>query len=184
MSRPRARTSLLAPLLAAALLLPGCIGDGGDPQEPTPEPRFVEPPQDGGGFASCGSPSAQQLALGFTSESTRDAEGFPPGVHRLDARTFLYVWARHEDSLREDRVSRVNEVQAFQEPGGPLVLCSRVEIAAPLEVDDEPETYDVAVRYVSHGRLPDGPLRLVVNWVAGCGACGVTPKGNATADFA
>lgn len=167
-------------LVLAAALLPGCSHVGGGPDETGPGRATVDPPLDGGGFAPCGSQSAQQLALGFTAEAAPDAQGREPGLHRLDPRTWLFVWARHEDSLREDRVTRVNEVQTFQEPDGRLVLCSRVEIAAPVEVDDEPRAYDVAVRFRAHADTPDAPLRFVVNWVAGCGPCGVTPKGNAT----
>lgn len=168
-------------LLLASLLLAGCTGNG--PEPPTPAPVRVPPPEDGGGHAPCASRSAQPLAMGFTSEEVDDAMGYGPGLHRVDARIFLWVWGSYNGTLREDEVSRVSEVLAYQEPDGRLVLCTRVDLLAPVEVDDEPRTYDVAVRYRAHAALPPAPLRFVVNWVAGCGPCGNHPEGNATAHY-
>lgn len=175
----------LAPLLVLVLLLPGCLGGGveeGDAEPADPSPVLVEPPPDGGGPAPCASQQAQQLALGFTGASVSDDEGLGVGLHRLDARNWLWVWATYEDTQRQDRVTRVNEVQTFREPDGRLVLCARVDLAAPLEVDGRTRTYDVAVRFTAHQDLPPAPVRFVVNWLAGCGTCGAPRGGNATLD--
>jgi hypothetical protein len=101
-------------------------------------------------------------------------------LHRVDERTWLWVWATYQDTQRQDRVTRANEVQTFREPDGGLVMCTRVDLVAPLEVDGQARTYDVAVRFTAHARLPDGPTRFVVNWMAGCGACGAPRSGNDT----
>ena len=180
----RARPPLVG-LALLALLVPGCFGPGpGEPVLPTaPSPVLVEPPPPGGGFAPCHSRSAQQLALGFASETAQDDEGRGVGLHRVDERTFLWVWAVYQDTQRQDRVSRLNEVQVFQEPDGRLVVCTRVDLVAPLEVDGRVRSYDVAARFIARSRLPDAPLTVIVNWMAGCGACGGPRSGNATAAF-
>lgn len=173
------------PLLLLVLLAPGCTtpgGDEGDAEPAEPSPVAVGPPPDGGGPAPCASQQAQQLALGFTGESTGDAQGRGAGLHRLDAQTWLWVWARYEDTQRQDRVSRINEVRTFREPDGRLVLCVQVDLVAPLEVDGRARSYDVAVRFRAHQDPPDAPTRFVLNWVAGCGRCGAPRSGNATLD--
>lgn len=169
--------------LAAALLLllPGCALPGEEPApQADPSPVLVEPPADGGGPAPCASTQAQQLAIGFSSEPASGAQGHAPGLHRLDERTWLWVWASYEDTQRQDRVGRVNEVQVFREPSGALVLCTRVDVLAPLEVDGQARTYDVAARFAARSPLPEGPVRFVVNWMAGCGPCGAPRSGNDT----
>ena len=185
----RRRASLLLVLLALPATAAGCVLPWPDDDAPPPpEERpyvLVDPPPLGGGFAPCATPSAAQLALGFTATEVPTSGGRPEGIHRLNDTTFLWVWARYANgTLREDDVRRVNEVQVFQEHDGRIVLCTRVEIVTPLEVDPQPRTYDVAVRLTAHRPRPPAPLRLVVNWVAGCATCGRPSQGNATADWA
>ena len=166
----------LALLLAAALA--GC------PAKTSPREAYVvvDPPEDGGGFAECAPSDAQPLAVPFTAEPADDAMGKGPGVHRLDERTFLWVWADHEDTQRQDRITRLNEVQVLRANDGTIHVCTRVEVAAPQEVDGERRTYAVAARFVATEGMPSGPVRVVVNWVAGC-LCDPLPRGNATAEF-
>ena len=163
-------------LLVAALA--GCNG----PPAPRTGYVVVDPPEDGGGFAECAPPDAQPLAVPFRADGTNETRGLGPGVHRLDARTFLWVWGAFNDSLREDRITRLNEVQVLREASGQLHACTRVEVAAPQEVDAEPRTFAVAARFVATQGMPEGPVRVVVNWVAGC-LCDPLPRGNATASF-
>jgi hypothetical protein len=173
----------LAVAVALALLAPGCLRAGEEPPgEPTPpSPVFVDPPPEGGGPAPCASSQAQQLVVGFTAEAIPDAGGLGVGLHRLDAATWVWVWATYPDGTqRQDRVSRANEVQTFREPDGGYVLCTRVDVVAPLEVDGRARAYDVAVRFSAHSRVPEGALRFVVNWMAGCGPCGPPRSGNDT----
>lgn len=168
-------------LLGAALLAAGCArvdpgeGDAG-------EYVVVDPPEDGGGFAPCATRDSQPLAVPFRAEATTDAGGREAGIHRLDGTTFLFVWAVREDSLREDRVTRVNPVDVYREPAGRIHVCTSVDIAAPQEVDGERRTYAVAALFTATTGMPEGPLRVLVNWVAGC-LCDPLPRGNATADF-
>lgn len=169
----------LVALLAALPALGGCFGDADDGP---PEPAFVDAPV-GGGWAPCASTSAQQLAIGFTSEAVEDDAGLGEGLHRVDVRTFLWVYAVYEDTQRQDKVTRVNEVQTYREPTGDYVLCTRVDVATPLQVDGERRTYDVAVRFTATRDLPETRLRFVVNWIAGCGPCGPPPMGNETRAF-
>lgn len=163
--------------LLAALVVAGCAAPG------APEAVTVPPPESTGAWAECASSSAQAMAFPLRIDAITDAGGRGPGIHRLDARTFLWVWASYEDTLRQDRVSRVNEVTADREPDGTIVLCTRVELLAPLTVDGERRTYDVGARITAQQGLPEAPLRVVVNWVAGC-PCDPLPRGNATAEFA
>lgn len=163
--------------LLLAVLLAGCA-------TPTPEATYavVDPPPDGGGFAECPPRASVPLAIPFRSEVTEDAGGRGAGIHRLDERAFLWVFASYEGTLREDRVSRVNEVNVSRAGDGRLHVCTRVELLTPIEVDRDPRSYDVAVRLFARDGLPDGAARVVVNWVAGC-PCETSPTGNATALF-
>lgn len=172
--------ALLAPGLAGCLL----PGWGEEEQAPEVVPTRVDPPPRGTGFAACASRQALQLAVGFVSEEVFDDGGAGPGLHRLDNRSFLWVWASYDHgTLREDDVRRVNEVQVFQEHDGRVVVCTRVELVTPLQVDPDARRYDVAVRLAAARDLPPGPVRVVVNWVAGCAECGVPSQGNTTAEF-
>lgn len=142
----------------------------------------MEPPV-GTEHAECPPTASRGLALAFRAEATDDARGRPAGVHRLDARTFLWVWASFEETLREDRVARVNAVDVATDAEGTTHVCTRVDVHAPMDVDDEPRTYDVAVLLAAQEPVPSGPVRVVVNWVAGCAPCSPLPRGNATALF-
>ena len=170
-------------LVLATLLLAGCVRGG---EGPPPAAVTVEPPPDAGGWAPCAPPGALQVAVPFRHRTVEDAHGRGPGLHRLNETAFLWVWASYEGTLREDRVTRVNEVEAFREPladGSSRVhVCTRVDVAAPVEVDAEPRSYDVATLVEATRGLPAGDLRVVVNWVAGC-PCDPLPRGNATAEF-
>lgn len=154
--------------------------------DPTPTPApvvvTVEPPADGGGKAACPPKASVPEAVAFTAEGTRDAMGNPPGLHRLSASRFLFVWASYEDTLRQDRVTRANEVLVSRDANGTRHVCTHVEIAAPTEVDGVRRTYDVALHLNATRGFPEGPVRVTVNWVAGC-PCAKLPSGNATADF-
>lgn len=158
-----------------ALLLAGC-------SDPPTEPVRVDPPA-GTEHAVCPPPASRGLALAFRAEETPDARGRGAGLHRLDAQTFLWVWASYQETLREDDVTRVNAVDVATDGAGLTHVCTRVDIAAPTEVDAEPRTYDVAVLLRAQEPLPEGPVRVVVNWVAGCAGCSPLPRGNATAVF-
>jgi hypothetical protein len=144
----------------------------------------VPPPEDGGGFGTCHSTAAQTLAVPFRADAVQSGGGRAPGIYRLSPSTFLYVWASYHDTQRQDKVTRVDPVEVYREPdsGAPLEVCTRVEIAAPTQVDGQSRTYDVAVLYNATAGLPPGPVRVLVDWVAGC-PCDVLPEGNATATF-
>lgn len=144
----------------------------------------MNPPVDGGGFAECHSPNAQTMAVPFRAASVDSSRGYDRGVHRIDNRTFLWVWAHEASTLREDKVTRINAVEVFREPqsGSPLIVCTRIDIAAPVQVDREERALDVAVLFTATAGLPEGPVRVIVNWVAGC-PCETLPSGNATATF-
>lgn len=157
--------------LVAILLLAGCAAE--------PPPR-VEPPA-GGEWAECPPNAARAIAVPFRANVTDDARGLGEGIHRVGPGEFLYVHASHQDTLREDRISRVNPVHVARDGLGVLHVCTRVDVVAPVEVDDERRSYDLAV-LLSSPELPPGPYRVVVNWVAGC-PCDPLPKGNATASF-
>lgn len=174
-------------LLALALLLSGCALPARE-RDPRNVYEVVDPPEDGGGFAACATPSSQAMAIPFRAHGTTDAQGRGVGLHRLDASTFLYVWAVYEDTLRDDRVTRVNQVDVFRDVDATgattrLHVCTELDIAAPQEVDGERRSYAVAAVYAATDGLPDAPIRFVVNWVAGC-LCEPLPRGNATAEFA
>lgn len=173
-----------APLLLLVVLLAGCAGPSGAPTPTTRAGTFVEPPLPGGAWVEpCPSHDAVPLAIGFRSQALNDSGGRAPGIHRLDARTFLWVYEQLNDSLRQDRVTRVNQVDAAKAPDGTVWLCTRVDLATPVEVDGVRRSFDVAARFVATDPLPAGPVRVVVNWVAGCTPCDPLPRGNATADF-
>lgn len=165
----------------AVALAAGCTL--GPPQPAGPSATQVPLP-DGGGFAPCASHAAVPMAVPFRAEAVDDAQGRDEGLHRLDERTFLWVWGSFEETLRQDRVTRVNEVTVDREPDGTMVTCTRVELVTPVEVDGERRSYDVAVRLTATEGMPPGPVRAVVNWVAGCGGACEPVRGNATADFA
>lgn len=170
-------------LLAALLLVAGCTRPGEGPATTTkPGIEVVEPPADGGGPAPCASRAAQRVAAPVEAKATRDAGGRPPGIHLLDERTLLYVWAVYEDTLRDDRVTRIGDVTLDREPDGLMVVCVSLDIAAPQEVDTTRESYAVAAEVRAPGGFTDGRMRVVVNWVAGC-LCDPLPSGNATAQF-
>src|SRR5687767_14249794 len=98
---------LVAPALAGCTLPPP--GPADPPASTTPPGPLVrvDPVPPAGGFAPCATRQALQLALGFTSEEVFDDQGRGVGLHRLDARTFLWVWATYPDgTLREDDVRR------------------------------------------------------------------------------
>lgn len=170
----RVRTAVL--LLVA--LLAGCSQDAPQP----PATTRVEPPE-GTEHAVCPPPSSRGIAIPFRAEATPDARGRAVGIHRLDARSFLWVFASYEDTLREDRVTRVNPVEVARDGANLVHVCTRVDIATPVEVDVEPRSYDVAVLLAAQGDLPEGPLRVAISWTAGCGTGCPPPRGNATARF-
>ena len=164
--------------LLLVLLLAGCTG------APTPAPATVRvpPPPTDGEHATCPPPASRGLAIAFRAEETPSASGRAQGIHRLDDRTFLFVWAAYRDSLREDDVTRIRPVDVARDALGVLHVCSAVDVATPVEVDAEPRSYDVAVRFVALDPLPEGDVRMTVNWVAGC-SCGIVPRGNMSALF-
>lgn len=165
---------------AAALLLVALLSGCAAPE--APETARVDPPQ-GTEHAVCPPPASRALAVPFRVETTQDARGLDPGIHRLDAASFLWVWARYDDTLREDRVTRANPVEVARDGAGVVHVCTRVDLATPVEVDTEPRSYDVALLVVAQEALPAGPLRVTVNWSAGCGAGCPPPRGNTTASF-
>lgn len=147
----------------------------------------MDPPADGGGPAACASSGAELLAVPFEARSTGDAQGLAVGIHRIDPDSFLYVWAVYEDTLREDRITRLNPVEVHREPFRPgdrplLQICTDVDVAAPRDVDVERRSFAVAAVFDATSGLPEGSIRFVVNWVAGC-PCDPLPSGNATALF-
>lgn len=167
------RVALLLALLAA-----GCA------RAPS-GPVTVPPPADGGGFATCHSSQALLLAVPFQAEATNDSRGLGAGIWRLDSSTFLYVWADYHDTLRQDRISRANEVDVYREPaaGSPLEICTQVDVAAPTLVDGARRSYAVAELLDATQGLPNATgVRVTVNWLAGCG-CSPPPSGNATRLF-
>lgn len=155
-------------LLSAAILLAGCASP--------PESARVEPPI-GTEAAPCPPTNARAIAVDFRVTSTNDTQGHDAGIHRLDARTFLWVWANYSETLREDRITRVNNVEVARDAAGVLHVCTRVDVATPIEVDLAPESYGVAARIAAQEDLPGGPVRVTVNWVAGC-PCDPLPRGN------
>lgn len=169
-------------LLVALAAFSGCAlpSDGPAP----PATRTVDPPPDGGGFAECRTSAAKTIALPMRARAVDSAEGRAVGLHRLNETRFLWVWASYEGTLREDKVTRIQDVSAYREPepSAPVTLCARVDVAAPIEVDAQARSYDVAVLFEMTGAPPPGALRFVVNWLAGC-PCATPPSGNATALF-
>lgn len=169
-----------APLLLAALLLAGC----GAPEPPpaTPTRASVDPPADAGPLLDCPPAASQSIALAVRSRAVDESGGREAGLHRLGPDAFLWVWGHYNETLREDRVTRVNEVHVARAADGTVVVCTRVDLAAPIEVDAEPRSYDVAVLFESTSPLPAGPKRVFVNWVAGC-PCDPLPQGHALAEY-
>lgn len=174
------RRALLAILL---LLVAGCAerDSGPGPALPT-EVDVGPPPHEAGGFADCASQSAILVAAPLRATATDDAEGHPPGIHRLDNDTILWVWATYEHTQRQDRITRLNEVQLFREPNGSHALCTRVELAAPTTTDGQTRTYDVAAHLETDTAWPHTPMHVTVNWIAGC-QCAPIPRGNTTAQL-
>lgn len=167
---------LLVLLLAA---LAGCSQGPSGPQATT-----VAPPVDGGGFASCHSQAAAQVAVPFRASAVNDSGGRGPGIYRLDHDTFLWVWAHYNDTQRQDRITRLNSVDVYREPSAdaPLVVCTRVDVAAPTLVDGVRRSYSVAATFQAKSGLPNGSVQVIVNWVAGC-PCPTPPMGKMTATF-
>ena len=161
-------------LVVAALLAAGCATPG-------PERASVDPPP-GTEWAECPPSASRAIALALRAFATNETEGKPAGIHRLDARRFLYVWGQYEDTLREDRVTRINPVQVAIDGEGLTHVCARVDVSTPTDVDAEPRSYSVGVLVQAEEDLLQGPVRVVVNWVAGC-PCDTLPRGNATARF-
>lgn len=160
-------------LAVAFALVAGCARDDGT--------RSVDAPA-GGAWAECPPAASRGIAVPFRASAIDDAPHMPPGIHRLDARSFLWVWAAYNGSLREDRITRVNAVDVARDAEGLVHVCTRVDVSTPTAVDAEPRTYVVAARLEAQETLPEGPVRVVVNWVAGC-PCSPLPKGNASARF-
>lgn len=169
-------------LIVLAPALAGCAGNGDAP--PAAEPVWVGPPEDGGGFAACASSQAREMALpGLRADAVNDSGGRGPGIHRLNDTTLLWVWASYNDTLRQDRVARLNPVEVHREPDGEVVVCTRVELVAELFVDGERRTYDVAALLTAPLGWPEARTHAVVNWVVGCTGCAPI-RGNTTAHFA
>lgn len=160
--------------LLAALALAGCAA-------PADELVRLDPPE-GTEWAECPPAASRPIAVAFRANATDESHGNGPGLYRLSEREFLWVWARYVETLREDRVTRVNPVQVARDVEGTVHVCTRVDVATPLEVDNERGTYNVAVLLTAGEPLPEGPLRVVVNWVAGC-RCDPLPRGNTSASF-
>lgn len=175
MATRAARARVRAAPLLLALVMTGCVlGDA-----PAQSGRAtVEPPQ-GGGFAPCATPAAVPMAVPFRADATDTDQGLGPGLHRTGPDTWLYVHRAENNTLREDRITRLNEVQVEREPDGRIVICTRIEIATPTDVDDQPQDLVVAARYHATQGFPPGDVRFVLNWIAGC-PCTPLPTGNAT----
>lgn len=155
-----------------ALLLAGC----GEAERPR-----VEPPGDTG-WEVCPPTSSRAIAVSFRVNETASDLGRGPGLHRVSPTQFLWVYASYADTLREDRITRVNNVEVARDTEGIVHVCTRVDVAMPVEVDAEPRSYVVAALITAREPLPEGPLRVVVNWIGGC-ACDPLPRGNTTAQF-
>lgn len=182
LTRPVGSSHVRAPVLVllAAALLAGCAQPG---DTPTPAPRVgVDPPQDGAPPIECPPAASQSMAAPTQVRVATDAQGRGPGLHRLERDAWLFVYASYKDTLREDRVTRVNEVHVARAADGALVVCTRVELATPIEVDNERRSYDVAVLIEALQPLPGGERRVGVNWVAGC-PCDPLPQGSVVATF-
>lgn len=166
-------------LLVCVLLLVGCTS-----APPDHVGAKVDPPADGGGFAPCHSQSAAQVAVPFRAVAVNDSGGRGPGIFRLDHDTFLWVWANYNGTLRQDRITRLNSVDVYREPSktAPLEVCTRVDIAAPVDVDGAHRSYAVAAMFHATSGMPNGSITMIVNWLAGC-PCPSPPMGNATATF-
>lgn len=177
MARTTVRRRVRAAALLLALALAGCVADDPEP----PGRASVEPPE-GGGFAPCGSSAAVPMAVPFRADAVESDQGLGQGIHRLAPDTWLYVHRAENHTLREDRITRLNEVQVQREPDGRIVVCTRIELAAPTDVDDAPQNLVVAARYHAPDGFPPGEVRFVVNWIAGC-PCDPLPTGNHTAIF-
>lgn len=155
-------------VLLAIVLLAGCAKP--------PESATVDVPV-GTEHAVCPPVNSRAIAVPFRVEATNDTLGFDAGIYRIDARTFLWVWANYSDTLREDRITRVNNVEVARDAGEIVHVCTRVDVATPVLVDLEPRSYGVAARIGAEEDLPAGAVRVTVNWVAGC-PCDPLPRGN------
>jgi hypothetical protein len=171
------------PLLVLVLALAGCAQPG-TPAPATPRDHYVPPPLPGGTWLEpCPPQNAIPVAIDFRAEATNDSQGRGPGVHRLDDSTILWVYAQYNATDRQDRVSRLNQVDVARVPDGRFVACTRVDLVTPVQVDGANRSYAVAVRFTAPHGLPQAPLRFTVNWIAGCTPCDPLPRGNDTADF-
>lgn len=159
--------------LSLALLLAGC--------NRAPERARVEPPGDTG-WAVCPPTSSRAIAVDFRVNETQSDLGRGVGLHRLSSTNFLWVYANYTDTLREDHITRVNNVDVARDANGTLHVCTRVDIGMPTDVDGEARSYVVGVLIAAREPLPEGPLRVGVNWIGGC-ACDPLPRGNTTAQF-
>ena len=168
--------------LLLVMMMAGCTQDSPLTKAPAEPTVYVGPPEEGGGAAPCAPQSAQQAGIDVQGVEIRDAGHRAPGIYRVDATRWIWVWESYHDTERQDKVARVNEVQVFHQ-GGESWLCTRVELVAPTFVDGARSTYDVAVQYDLQSPLPPGPIHWTVNWIAGCSRCDPPPSGNATADF-
>lgn len=173
----RARTEPRAAAFAMglALFLTGCATPSDDERTAT-----VAPPAAGGAWAEC--PPGESLPIAQPLRAEVWGEPREEGIHRLDARTFHWVWRNYTNDLHEDRLTRVNPVELARDGQGVLHLCTRADVSAPTEVDDEPRTYAVGLRISSDVAFPEGPIRVTVNWVAAC-PCDPLPRGNVTRPF-
>jgi hypothetical protein len=170
--------------LLLVLVLAGCTGAPPVGTTPSSVPHYVEPPLPGGTWVEpCLPQDAQPIAVDFRAIPLNDSKGHPPGVHRLDGRTFLWVYASYQNTERQDRVSRVGTVHVARASSGEVVICTQVDVITPVQVDGKLRTFDVAARFEAPAGLPEGPVRFTVNWVAGCTPCDPIPRGNTTATF-
>lgn len=169
--------------LLLVLLSAGCAQPGA-PAPATPAAHYVPPPLPGGSWVDpCPPQDAIPVAMDFRAASVNDTEGLGPGLHRVDESTLLWVYATYNRTDRQDRVSRVNQVDVARAPDGTYVACTRVDLVTPVQVDGDLRSYAVAVRFQAPGGLPQAPMRFVVNWIAGCTPCDPLPRGNDTATF-
>ena len=191
----RAERAMQRRVSAAALALLLCVSLAGctlgDPAARPDEPRFVDPPASGGEWLPCHGEQARSLAVNFRAEPLRDAGGLAPGIHADNVSdeaphgAWTWVWAHYEDTARDDRVTRVNEVSVARETDDTLGLCTRVDLATPLEVDADNASYDVAVRLTALDPLPPHErLQVIVNWIAGCNPCPEPARGHDARLFA
>ncbi|GEM_PF-5078017 len=173
-----------AAALLLVLLAAGCTQAPAPPTGTTPAAHYVPPPLPGGSWVDpCPPQDSVPVAVDFRADAANDAGGLAPGVHKINATTLLWVYATYQDTDRQDRVSRVNQVDVARLPNGSYAACTRVDLVTPVQVDGKLRTYAVAVRFTAPHGLPAGPLSFTVNWIAGCTPCDPLPRGNDTAMF-